>query len=69
MLGKIPDISLIAEKEFRSWVAKDLDPFSNDRKAILNPRRIKVDSEPEKLYVRESIWRSLLLKNCDSVIP
>ncbi|GFW01447.1 hypothetical protein TNCV_5030971 [Trichonephila clavipes] len=27
-VGKIPDISLIAGKEFRNWVVKDLDPFS-----------------------------------------
>ncbi|GFU15571.1 hypothetical protein TNCV_1170741 [Trichonephila clavipes] len=27
-VGKFPDISLIAGKEFRIWVVKDLDPFS-----------------------------------------
>ncbi|GFV74224.1 uncharacterized protein TNCV_2312221 [Trichonephila clavipes] len=27
-VGKIPDTSLIAGKEFRNWVVKDLDPFS-----------------------------------------
>ncbi|GFV09941.1 hypothetical protein TNCV_4884751, partial [Trichonephila clavipes] len=26
-IGKIPNISLIARKEFRNWIAKDLDPF------------------------------------------
>ncbi|GFU61579.1 hypothetical protein TNCV_971391 [Trichonephila clavipes] len=26
-VGKIPDISLIAEKEPRNWVVKDLHPF------------------------------------------
>ncbi|GFW54356.1 hypothetical protein TNCV_3703161 [Trichonephila clavipes] len=38
------------------------------RKAILDPR-IKADSEPEKLYMREPDWMPLQLKTCDTAIP
>ncbi|GFT07912.1 hypothetical protein TNCV_873441 [Trichonephila clavipes] len=38
-VGKIPDISLIAGKEFRNWVVKDLDPLSQVVPAIKKRRR------------------------------
>ncbi|GFW75200.1 hypothetical protein TNCV_449041 [Trichonephila clavipes] len=37
------------------------------KKAILDPR-IKADSEPAKLYVREPNCRTLQLKTCDTAI-
>ncbi|GFU78525.1 hypothetical protein TNCV_2301371 [Trichonephila clavipes] len=38
------------------------------KKAILDPR-IKADSEPAKLYMREPNWKPLQLKTCDTAIP
>ncbi|GFU35129.1 hypothetical protein TNCV_174361 [Trichonephila clavipes] len=37
--GKIADISLIAGKEFRNWVVKDLDPPSQAVLTVKNRRR------------------------------
>ncbi|GFV70651.1 hypothetical protein TNCV_3842321 [Trichonephila clavipes] len=38
-VGKIPDIFLIAGKEFRNWVVKDLDPLSQAIPTVQKRRR------------------------------
>ncbi|GFX03566.1 hypothetical protein TNCV_4751511 [Trichonephila clavipes] len=38
-VGKIPHISLIAGKEFRNWVVKELDPFSQALPTVKKRRR------------------------------
>ncbi|GFU41660.1 hypothetical protein TNCV_154271 [Trichonephila clavipes] len=42
MLGEIPDISLIAGKEFRNWEVKDLDPFPDCPRKYNVKRRINI---------------------------